>query len=357
MKSLHTLITIALAALATTLSAQPTLEPTQEIINTGEIMFQTPRTVKFELTNRGEKPVRITAVHPSCGCTTVEWSKDEIAAGEGTTITAVYDAKMLGTFQKELEVYTDASEEPLYLTLQGRVVSELTDYEGDFPIDLGVVRLNTNQVEFDDVNRGDYPVAHIEIVNTTKQSYTPQLMHLPPYLNVKYAPELLAGGRVGRIMLTLDSDKLPAMGLNQTAIYLARYMGDKVSETNEIDVSAVLLPNFSQLSPEQIANPPVMRLSADSLDFGQMGDKKKLTQVITITNTGLRTLSIDRLQVYGKALSVSLSSQQIGPGKSAKLKVTVTAHYLNKAKTRPRVLLITNDPQHAKTVIPVSVTP
>ena len=355
MKSLHTLIMLMLAALTSPLAAQPTLEPTQEIINTGEIMFQTPRNVKFELTNKGDKPVRITAVHSSCGCTTVEWPKTDIPAGESVTITAVYDAKMLGTFQKELEVYTSASEEPLYLTLQGRVVSQLTDYEGDFPIDLGGVRLNTNQVEFDDVNRGDYPVAHIEIVNTTKQSYTPQLMHLPPYLNVKYAPERLAGGRVGRILLTLDSEKLPAMGLNQTAIYLARYMGDKVSEANEIDISAVLLPNFSQLSAAQIAHPPVMQLSADSLDFGSLGDKKKLTQVITVTNTGQRALTIDRLQVYGKALSVNLSNREIAPGKSAKLKVTVTAQYLKKSKARPRVLIIANDPNRAKVVIPVNV--
>ena len=355
MKSFFSIITLVAAALTTPVAAQQTLVPTQEIINTGEVMFQTPRSVKFELVNKGDKAVRITAVHPSCGCTTAEWPKDEIAAGETATITAVYDARMLGTFQKELEVYTTASEEPLYLTLQGRVVSQLTDYEGDFPIDLGVVRLNTNQVEFDDVNRGDYPMAHIEIVNTTKQSYTPQLMHLPPYLNVKYAPERLAGGRVGRILLTLDSEKLPAMGLNQTSIYLARYMGDKVSETNEIDVSAVLLPNFSQLTPDQAAHPPVMQLSADSLDFRHMADKKKMTQVITITNTGERPLTIDRLQVYGKALSVSLSSRQIAPGKSAKLKVTVSAQYLKKSKTRPRVLIITNDPKNAKTVIPVKV--
>ena len=347
--------TIIALFLSAPLMAQPKLEVKQEIINLGEVMFQTPKKVTFEVTNRGNQPLKILSVHPSCGCTSVEWQKEEIAAGESAMITAMYDAKMLGSFQKELEVYTNAADEPIYLTLQGRVVSQLTDYEGDFPIDLGVVRMNTNVVEFDNVNRGDYPVAHIEIVNTTKQSYTPMLMHLPPYLNVKYAPERLAGGRVGRIMLTLDSEKLPAMGLTETSIYLARYMGDKVSEDNEINITSVLLPNFSQLTADQLAHAPVLQLSADSLDFGRMGDKKKLTQVITVTNTGERTLNIDRLQVYGKALSVSLSNRQIAPGKSAKLKVTVSAQYLKKSKARPRVLLISNDPNRAKVVIPIKV--
>ena len=38
------------------------------------------------------------------------------------------------------------------------------------------------------------------------------------------------------------------MGLTQTSIYLARKVGDKVSEDNEITGSSVLLPDFSSLS-------------------------------------------------------------------------------------------------------------
>ena len=355
MKPFRYILTMVMMAGAAYAGAQSRLVPTQEIINMGEIMFQVPKSVTFELTNKSERPLKITAVNPSCGCTTVEWPREEIAPGQSVKLSAAYDAKMLGSFQKELEVFTSEDNEPLYLTMQGRVVAELTDYEGEFPINLGVVRMNTNVVEFDNVNVGDYPVAYIEVVNTTKDSYTPQLMHLPPYLNVKYAPERLAGGRVGRIFLTLDSEKLPAMGLNQTSIYLARYMGDKVSEENEISLSALLLPNFSQLTPAQAAAPPVLKLSADSLDFGTMNGKKKVTQVITVTNIGTRTLDIDRLQVYGRALSVSLSNQHIAPGRSAKLKVTATHAYLRRSKSRPRVLLITNDPQHAKVVIPVNI--
>ena len=344
MNRFRTILCSAVLVSSTYSFAQPKAVPIQDIINLGEIVFQTPKTVTFELANRGDQTLKILSVHPSCGCTTVEWPEAEIPAGERAKISAVYDAKMLGTFQKELEVYTNADEEPLYLTLQGRVVSELTDYEGDYPIDLNVVRLSTNAIEFDNVNQGDYPVAHIEIVNTTKESYTPQLMHLPPYLNVKYAPERLAGGRVGRILLTLDSEKLPAMGLTETSVYLARFMGDKVSDDNEINISAVLLPNFSQLTAEQATHAPVLQLSADSLDFGSIADKKKLSQTITVTNSGERTLNIDRLQVYGKALSVSLGSRKIEPGKNAKLKITVSAQYLKTSRTRPRVLLITNDP-------------
>ena len=151
--------------------AQPRVELDRDVANMGEIMFQLPSKVSFTLKNAGDEPLGITEVIPSCGCTAVEWTRELIAPGAEGTITAVYDAKMLGSFQKDLEVYTNASEEPMYLHMQGRVVSKLSDYSGTFPIDLGNVRLNVNNVEFDNVNRGDHPVMELQILNTCPPTF------------------------------------------------------------------------------------------------------------------------------------------------------------------------------------------
>lgn len=342
-------------AFATSTAAQPCLSVTSDVQNVGEIMFQQPKTVTFEIRNSGTQPLVLTSVHPSCGCTQVVWPHEPIAPGATAKIEAVYDALLLGTFQKELEVYTNASSEPTYLTLQGRVVTtfvEGTDYN-DFPIDLGNVRLSTNVVEFDDVNSGDHPEVQLQIVNMARESYKPELMHLPSYLSARYLPEKLAGGRVGRIILTLDSEQLKNYGLTETTIYLARKMGDTVGPDNEINVSTVLLPAFSHLSAEEMAAAPRMVLSADSLVFGDLNGKSKATRTITVTNRGQRPLHVSNVQVYGKALNVSLSSRTIQPGKTAKLKVTVLAEHLRTTKTQPRVLLIANDPERPKTTIRV----
>ncbi len=88
-----------------------------------------------------------------------------------------------------------------------------------------------------------------------------------------------------------------------------------------------------------------------------MGRKRKKSATLTIQNTGKRNLEIRALQVFSKALAVELSDRNIGPGETAKLKVTVLAKYLKKAKSRPRVLLITNDPAHSKEILTVKVKP
>jgi hypothetical protein len=219
-----------------------------EIVKTGEVLFQKPHTVVFGFTNKGDKPLHIKKVHPSCGCAKASYTRGNIAPGERGEITVVYDAGILGTFSKYVEVYTNAGKDPEFLVFQGRVVRELSDYAIGFPIDLGNVRMNTNYIEFDNVVKGQVLATELKVVNTERTAYSPELMHLPPYLRAEYDPKDIPGGKTGVVRLILDSDKLTHYGLNQTSVYLARYSGDKIGEGNEIAVSAVLHPQSNTQS-------------------------------------------------------------------------------------------------------------
>lgn len=364
----HIFLLAIFTAVLTTLHAQPKFTPARTVANVGEIMFQTPYRVTFEFTNTGNAPLVVTSVVPSCGCTTAKAPDKPVPAGEKCEIIATYDAAMLGVFSKELAVFTNVSDEPVYLTFQGKVTTNPAVSSDDFPIDLDNIRLDKNVVEFDDVNKGDRPTVELQVLNTGRQAYVPQLMHLPPYLTAEYVPQQLAGGRVGKIFIHLDSDKMPAMGLNQTSIYLARFSGDKIGDDNEISVSSVLLPDFRKDIATGMAFVPKMRLNKDTLRLTEENRDRKIlawpplsktttkSGEIIITNTGRSNLDIARLQVFNRAISVSLSSRKIAPGEKAKLKITVDERYLTKDKNRLRILLITNDPNEPKKIIPVVVS-
>lgn len=334
--------------------AQPKIVFDTPKYHVGEILFRTPKTVTFGFQNKGNEPFEILDVNTMCGCTKAEWTQGQILPGARGQITAEYDAKMLGTFYKELAVMTTIQVDPIYVSMEGRVVTKRLNYHGDFPFDLGNIRINTNYMEFDDVNRGDHPVAELQVFNQERTPYRPELMHLPSYLSMEAIPEVIAGGRTGRIRLTLNSEKLALLGLNQTRIFISRYMGDKVGEDNEIIVSSVLLPALQELSPEDLSRAPKMELSQQELTFELDGDKKQ-TERVTITNNGQNDLNIRTVQVFNQALSVSLDNRKVAPGKSTTMKVTLNPKYLKKAKNRPRVLLITDDPEHPKQIINVNL--
>lgn len=335
--------------------AQPRFVPDSDINKVGEVEFQKPRQFSIGFTNKGSEPLLIKEVKTSCGCLDVAYPKTPIAAGSRGEIAVTFDAKLLGTFYKELEVLSNASDKPAYVAIQGTVVTEVKDYSAEFPFDLGNVRLETNAIEFEDVNKGDHPTAQLRVLNADRTAFRPELMHLPPYLSAEYLPEDIPAGKAGTIRLTLDSEKLNGLGLNQTSIYLSRYMGDKIGETNEILVSAILLPSFSDMTDEALARAPELAISESSIDMGAFNGKKALTRTILLTNTGQSDLHIHAVQVFNKAISVSIDNRTIKPNKTSKLKITVSANYLNKSKGRMRVLLITDAPKQAKQYINVGL--
>lgn len=358
----HVYITIGVACAmllltATHTRAQARFEPDAEILKVGDVAFQSQKSLVLGFRNRGNEPLRLTKVSPSCGCLDVKYPTEAIPAGGHAEIHLTFNAEQLGSFYRDVEIFTDASDQPVYMAIQGNVVTEVLDLGEDYPIDLGNVRLQTNYVEFDDVNRGDTPSVEIAVANLEHTAYRPILMHLPPYLTAESVPADIPGGRTGRIRLTLNSQKLPQLGLNQTSVYLARYVGDKVSDANEIYVNAVLLPDFSHLTEEQRANAPELQVETNEVDFGKMGQREKASQTIVLHNVGKSPLRFKQVQVFNKAVSVSLGNRVLKPGKSTKLKVTVLSKYLRKAKSRPRVLLITDDPKHSKEVINIKVQP
>ena len=337
----------------TSLQAQPKIQFEQNTQEMGTLLWHSPKTVVFKFTNKSTSTLTIKEVRTDCGCTVVNWTKEGIEPGASAQITATYDAELLGHFTKRIAVYTNQEKEPYLLSIIGQVALTQTEPTEEYPYKIGDYYLSTDNVEFDDVNRGEHPVYTLYILNGSKKSYHPELMHLPKYLSAKSDPEVIRPGRVGRMLITLNSNALPAMGLTQTSIYLSRFMGDRVNRNTEINVSATLLPDFLD-TPAQLALAPVVQIDSTHISLGPLGKKKKVKGELMLKNAGKTPLVIKALQVYNPGISVSLSKRRLNPNESEKLKITVNANNTY-FKGRRRVLLITNDPQNPKMVIDVFI--
>jgi hypothetical protein len=252
-------------------------------------------------------------------------------------------------------VRSNGSEKPLYLTMKGLVLAELEDFTGKYPIAWGDLLLDKADLEYDDVNKGDHPVQEIHILNNGEKTMTPNVMHLPPYLTALVTPEKLEPLKAGTIAITLNSEKLRDFGLNQTSVYIAQQLGEKVSQNNEVPVSAVLLPDLKDYDDVSKALAPQLQMSATEVDFTDFGGKSKKTAEITLVNTGKTTLEIRSMQMFTRGLKLTLSSTKLEPSQQATMKITGIADDLQKVRTKPRILMITNDPDHAKLIINIKV--
>lgn len=348
-------ILIGSMLLCATLSAQAQrINADQPVVNVGQVLFKQPVKAEFILKNKGLKTLRIREVKTSCGCTTVSFP-EVVNAGKEFTVSAIYNAQTLGNFYKQVAIYSNASKEPVMLTMKGVVVNEIKDFIGNYAYSLGDLKVDVNEVEFDDVNRGDQPSMKIHIFNNSNEIAQPVFMHLPNYLTAEVSPSRIAPHHSGTATLSLDSRKLRDFGLTQTNVYLGFAPGDKVSEQKQIQVSTILLPAFQQMTPQQITNAPKLKLSTDSLNLGNFNGRKRIKGEIELTNTGHSTLEVRNLQMFSNGLEIALNKTKIAPNGQAKLKITAVRDQIKETNRALRILMITNDPDKGKVVIKIHV--
>lgn len=321
-------------------------------VDVGKTGFQQPVTAVFELQNSSSQKLRIEAVKPDCQCTSIDYPKGEIEGNAHFQIKMTYDARQLGHFDKQAAVFSNATKKPVYLCMKGVVLTEVQDFSATYPFQMGDLLIDQSELEFDDVNMGAYLAQDIHLYNNGSRALHPNLMHLPPYLTATMTPKRLAPRQAGTMRVVLNSNRIHDYGLTQSTVYLAGNPGDKVSPDNELPVSVVLLPSFTAITEVQKQYAPKIQLSKEKVNIVFDGKKKK-SDVIEITNIGRTQLDISSLQLFTDGLTVSLGKKNLRPGEKTKLKITALREELKKVRTRPRILMITNDPSKPKVSIEV----
>ena len=74
----------------------------------------------FEIVNKGDKPLKLDNVAASCGCTTPEWSREEIAPGATAVIKVGYNAAAEGPFDKPVTISYNGGQTKV-LKIKGQV--------------------------------------------------------------------------------------------------------------------------------------------------------------------------------------------------------------------------------------------
>lgn len=102
----------------------PVIRFEQTTFNLGKIKYKETDTYWFKFKNDGKKPLILTSVITSCGCMVLSWPKAPIEFGKTDSIKVMYDTQQEGTFSKSLRVYSNAKNSPVFLRINGQVISE-----------------------------------------------------------------------------------------------------------------------------------------------------------------------------------------------------------------------------------------
>jgi hypothetical protein len=125
----------------------------------------------FKYKNTGDKPVKITSVHPSCGCTTAALAKDVVGPNESGEITATFNiGDRSGVQTKNITVRTDdQTSEPTILKLKAtipqllQVAPTFIFWSANDVLEPKTITVNVG---------GDFPVTKLNVTSTDKSLAT-----------------------------------------------------------------------------------------------------------------------------------------------------------------------------------------
>jgi hypothetical protein len=103
--------------------------------NFGDLQEGPKANVDFVFTNTGNKPLILTDVKASCGCTTPEWPKEPIMPGQSSKIKVEYNTQgRPGDFTKSITITSNISDTiPKMIYIKGKVAPSATPTGGAEP--------------------------------------------------------------------------------------------------------------------------------------------------------------------------------------------------------------------------------
>ena len=99
----------------------------ENLIDYGEIEYNSDGKRTFKFTNIGEAPLVFNRISSSCGCTVPKKPEQPVKPGESGEIEVEYDTKRIGVFIKAISVSSNAVNSNVVLRIKGEVLEEDDD--------------------------------------------------------------------------------------------------------------------------------------------------------------------------------------------------------------------------------------
>jgi hypothetical protein len=319
----------------------------EEIFDFGSIKEHGgPATHEFTFVNNGTRPIKILKVQASCGCTTPNWSKEPVAPGKSGFVQASFDpVGRPGYFNKSLTVTTDFDSNPVILQIKGQVAVEGEVDKNQFQTSNGSWKLKTGSFNLGKVFvKDEFTTRDFQVVNggTKPVTFSGKFVG-PAYIKVDVQPKTLAPGEKGNIKVSYNGKMKGVYGFQSDNIEV--FTDDESVPAKSFSVYATLEDEFPQLTAEDLAKAPQLRVQYSTLDFGRLRPNTASVREIQFYNTGKKDLDIKSLQGNCTCVTASAGKTKIKPGESSSIKISLNPQD-RKGALQKSVTIYSNDPQN-----------
>jgi hypothetical protein len=303
----------------------------------------------YNFTNTGSEPLVLQNVQPSCGCTTPEWSKKPVVPGGKGFIKATFNpAGRPGPFVKSITVVSNAANSPVVLKFSGEVIGKEPAAEEKFTFSIDNLRLVSTYLALGKISSAKTASKTIEVLNGGSSPINLSFPSVAPYLEILVSPSTIKPGQKATITINYNAKKKNDWGFVTEEIFFT--MNDKKDAKYKFNLSANIEDDYSQATPQQIANAPRMSLDKTVADVGRIKAGTKVELVYRFKNMGKTNLEIHKIFPSCGCTDVKASEKVIKPGQTGEIRGVFNSNG-QKGAVNKTISVNTNDPQNLNLVL------
>lgn len=327
-----------LIAISHELKAQPQISFDTTEHNFGEIReLGGVAQYRFVFFNKGDKPLIISNVHTSCGCTSPAWQKEPIAPSKAGYIDVSFDPRdRPGAFTKSIVVTSNATLQPVTLYISGYVSPRPEPLSVSYPYTMYDLRIKNNTINFGTVESGSTVVYEVEVVNPTAANILIEPCAEPeiPFVSLTPKPSVLKPGEKGIVKCVFNT------ALCNKRDYLEFKVPILVNTYRYLYNIKITI--VDGLTSKNKNNPSELTLKgSNTIDIGTIAEGQKGVAYIRYENTGVSPLVVCAVRNASSDVSVVVDNTPLEPGASGEIIATINTEGL-KGKITRYLTIVTN---------------
>lgn len=307
-----------------------------------------PVTHVFNFSNTGSEPLIIQDVTATCGCTTPEWSREPVVPGGKGFIKATFNpAGRPGLFTKTITITSNALRNRVNLNISGEVIGESTTAT-KFPFTIDDLKFSSVYISYGKVSPNKSVVRSLEVLNTGSSAINISFPSVPPHIQIMVNPSTIKPNQKASIEVTFDPKKKNDWGFISEALEYS--LNGKKDGKYKINLSATIQDDYSQATPEQLANAPKLILEKNIFDIGRVKAGANIQVSFKFKNVGKTNLEIRKILSSCGCTNVKVKEPTIKPGATGEI-TGVFSSSGQKGAINKTITVITNDPKNLSLIL------
>ncbi len=304
---------------------------------------------EFKFVNTGKAPVKISDIKTTCGCTSTNYTVNEVNPGDTGSVFAVFEPEgKQGPFEKTISILSNGDPSLVDLTIRGVVHATKLKQNDVFRYKYGNLAVPNNVIELNQVKHNSYDSLELAFFNMGNKRIYFYKIESPPNIQVIKSFDNVLPNSEYTLKVRYFPRKPVEFGPVRQEIKV--YTNDDSLPVKIFTFNANIVEDFGNLDKKTLKEAPKFFVKNNTIDFGNVQLFSSPSGEFEIRNKGKKDLEIRRVIKNCTCLIPDLSSRTIKKGETAKLKVVWST--VNMAGPDSKTIkLITNDPTQPEIIL------